>query len=63
MPAAGRGRGCTGALLTSFAGQPGPYRLRVLRWMATANRAGLYTGLSVAASRSTSPRPRPADCG
>jgi uncharacterized membrane protein YccC len=44
---------CVGALLTSFADQPGPYRLRTLRWLATAIGAGLYTGLSVATSRST----------
>ena len=31
---------CADALLTSFADQPGPYRLRVLRWTATANGAG-----------------------
>ncbi|HEX6449978.1 MAG TPA: FUSC family protein [Trebonia sp.] len=44
---------CVGALLTSFADQPGPHRLRTFRWLAIAIGAGLYTGLSVAASRST----------
>lgn len=44
---------CAGALLTSFADQPGPYRLRTLRWSAVAIGVGLYSGLSVAASGST----------
>ncbi|WAX57564.1 FUSC family protein [Jatrophihabitans cynanchi] len=41
-----------GALQTAFADRPGPYRLRLLRMLATATAAALTSGLAVACSRS-----------
>jgi len=41
-----------GALQTSFADRPGPYRLRLLRMLATAGAAAMTSTLAVAASRS-----------
>lgn len=41
-----------GALQTAFADRPGPYRLRLLRMLATASAAALTSGLAVACSRS-----------
>ncbi len=40
-----------GALQTSFADRPGPYRLRVLRMLTTALAAGVTSALAVLASR------------
>ena len=40
-----------GALQTAFADRPGPYRLRLLRMLATATAAALTSGLAVACSR------------
>jgi uncharacterized membrane protein YccC len=41
-----------GALQTAFADRPGPYRLRLLRMLATAFAAAITSALAVAASRS-----------
>ncbi len=41
-----------GALQTSFADRPGPYRLRIVRMLGTAFAAGVTSGLAVLASRS-----------
>jgi uncharacterized membrane protein YccC len=41
-----------GALQTAFADRPGPYRLRMLRMLATAVAAALTSAAAVAASRS-----------
>ena len=41
-----------GALQTAFADRPGPYRLRMLRMLATALAAAVTSGLAVALSRS-----------
>ena len=41
-----------GALQTAFADRPGPYRLRMVRMLATAAAAALTSGLAVLASRS-----------
>ena len=40
-----------GALQTAFADRPGPYRLRMLRMLATALAAAITSGLAVALSR------------
>jgi uncharacterized membrane protein YccC len=42
-----------GALQCAFADRPGPYRLRMLRLLATALAAGLTSGLAVVCSHST----------
>ena len=42
-----------GALQTAFADRPGPYRLRMLRMLATALAAAVTSGLAIALSRST----------
>jgi hypothetical protein len=53
-------RGVAKAVFEAAAADPGVLdgEFRVLRWTATANSAGLYTGLPVAASRSTALRCR-----